>query len=133
MAYTVRQVTAVTLQVEDHIGMLSQALRVLKNEGVNMTAIVSQRKAGAAIMGIPEDLEAARKLASREGVAFTTREVFYVEGEDEVGALCDITDKLAGARINIEDVYALSSKGYYAAIYTVAAGDVERAAEALGL
>ncbi len=133
MAHTIRQVTAVALEVDDRIGMLSQVLRTLKNEGLSMTAIVSQRKAGTALMGIPEDIEAARRLAGREGVALTTREVFYVEGDDEVGALCEITDKLANARINIEDIYALSSKGYYAAIYSVAAGDVERAAQALGL
>ena len=133
MANSVRQATAVALQVEDYIGMLSQVLRTLKNEGVNMTAIISQRKAGVTLMGIPEDVEAARNLAGREGVMLTTREVFYVEGEDEVGALCEITDKLANARINIEDVCALASKGHYAAVYTVAAADVEKAAEALGI
>ncbi len=133
MAYRVRQMAAVTLQVEDRIGMLSQVLHALRSARVNMLAVVSRRKGGTALLGIPEDIETARKLAAQEGVSLTQREVFYVEGDDEVGALCEITDKLSSARINIEDVYALATDGKYAAIYTVAAEDVERAAEALDI
>jgi hypothetical protein len=135
MAYRVRQVTAVIVQVDDYVGTLSQVLHALRDAGLNMVGVASQSRQGGMVhvLGIPEEIEAARSLAMREGVSIAEREVFLVEGDDQVGALCEVTDKISGARINIEDIYALATEGKYAAVYVVAAADVERAAEALGV
>lgn len=133
MGHTIRQVTAVLMQVEDRVGVLHEVLCVLRDAGVNMLAIASQRRQGTALMAIPDDLNAVRELAARQGVRLQTRQVFLIEGDDRVGALCDITKALADADISIEDVAALSAARRYAAVLTFADADLEAAAKALGL
>ncbi len=133
MGHSIRQVTAVVMQVEDEVGVLHQVLRTLRDAGVDMLAIASQRRRGTALMAIPEDVGNVRQLAAERGVALQTRQVFLVEGNDRVGALCDITEAITEAEINIEDVAALSAGKRYTAVLTFADADLEAAAEALGL
>jgi len=133
VGHTIRQVTAVVVQVEDRVGMLHEVLCVLRDAGVSMVAIASQRRQGTALMAIPDDVNAVRELAARQGVSMQTRQVFLVEGDDRVGALCDITRAISEARISIEDIAALSAARRYAAVLTFADADLEAAAKALGL
>ncbi len=133
MRQTIRQVTAVVMQVEDEVGVLNRALCELRSAGVSMVAVASLRRHGTALLAVPEDIEAVRKLASRHGVSLQMRPVFLIEGEDRVGALCEITAQIAQAGISIEDVAALSAGGNYAALLTFADADLEAASEALGL
>jgi len=133
VGHTIRQVTAVMMQVQDRVGMLHEVLCVLRDAGVNMLAIASQRKQGTALMAIPEDPQAVRGLAQQHGVHLQTRQVFLIEGNDRVGALCDITKAIADAGISIEDIAAISAASRYAAVITFADADLEAAAKALGL
>lgn len=133
MGHTVRQVTAVVMQVEDRVGMLHEVLGALRDAGVNMMAIASQRKQGTALMAIPDEVSSVRQLARQHGVRLQTRQVFLVEGGDRVDALCDITGDIANAGINIEDIAALSAGSRYAAVITFSDADLEAAARALGL
>jgi len=133
MGHTTRQVTAVVLQLEDRVGVLHEVLCVLRDAGVNMLAIASQRRQGTALMAIPEDVNAVRELARNRGVSLQSRQVFLIEGDDRVGALCDITKALADAHISIEDIAALSASTRYAAVLTFADADLEAAGRALGL
>ena len=107
-------------------------LDLLRETGMNMMAIASQRRTGTALMVIPDDLDAVRKLDRDQGILLSQRQVFLVEGDDGVGVLCDITRKLADAGVNIEDVAALSTADKYAAVFTFADADLEAAGEALG-
>lgn len=133
MGHSIRQVTAVVMQVQDEVGVLNRVLCVLRDSGVNMLAIASQRRQGTALMAIPDDVQAVRELARQQGVHLQTRQVFLIEGDDRVGALCDLTESIANAGISIEDVAALSAASRYAAVLTFADADLEAAAEAIGL
>ena len=133
MGHSIRQVTACVIQVEDKVGVLNRVLCVLRDSGVNMLAIASQRRQATALMAIPEDVQAVRELAREQGVRLQTRQVFLIEGDDRVGALCDITRSIADAGISIEDVAALSAASRYAAVLTFADADLEAAAKTLGL
>ncbi len=133
MGHTIRQVTAVVMQVDDEVGMLHRVLCVLRDAGVNMIAISSQRRQGTALMAIPEDVDSVRKLAAQSGVHLQTRPVFLIEGDDRVGALCDITKSIEDIGINIEDIAALSASRRYAAVLTFADADLEAAAKCFGL
>ncbi len=93
MGHTIRRVTAVVMQVEDRVGVLHEVLSVLRDAGVNMLAVASQRRQGTALMAIPEDVNAVRELARSRGVSLQSRQVFLIEGDDRVGALCDITGR----------------------------------------
>ncbi|MFW5866583.1 MAG: hypothetical protein ACOCX2_02130 [Armatimonadota bacterium] len=125
--------TAAVMQVKDEVGALHEVLSVLDKAGINMLAIASQRMRGTALMAIPENVNAVRELAADQGVHLTTRQVFLIEGDDRVGALCDITRQLADAGVNIEDIAALSASRRYAAVITFADADLEAASKALGL
>ena len=133
MGHSIRQVTAVVMQVEDEVGVLHQVLCALRDAGIDMLAIASQRRRGTALMAIPEDLGSVRQLAAARGVSLQTRQVFLIEGDDRVAALCDITDAITKAGINIEDVAALSAARRYAAVLTFSDADLEAAGKALGL
>ncbi len=133
MGHSIRQVTAVVLQLEDRVGVLHEVLCVLRDAGVNMLAIASQRRQGTALMAIPEDVNAVRELARSRGVSLQSRQVFLIEGDDRVGALCEITRAIAEAGITIEDIAALSAAKRYAAVLTFADADLEVAGRALGL
>ena len=133
MGHTIRRVTAVVMQVEDRVGVLHEVLCVLRDAGVNMLAVASQRRQGTALMAIPEDVNAVRELARSRGVSLESRQVFLIEGDDRVGALCDITKALADAGVSIEDIAALSAAKRYAAVLTFADADLEAAGRALGL
>lgn len=133
MSNSIRQVTAVVMQVSDEVGVLHQVLCTLRDAGVDMLALASQRRRGTALMAIPEDVGSVRQLAAERGVALQTRQVFLVEGDDRVAALCDITQAISDAGINIEDVAALSAGKQYAAVLTFADADLGAAAKALGL
>jgi len=132
MANRISQVTAVTLRIEDRVGALADMLDLLRESGMSMVAIASQRRTGTALMVIPTDLEAIRKLARDQGILLSQRQVFLVEGDDGVGVLCDVARKIADAGINIEDVAALSTAEKYAAVFTFADADMEAVGEALG-
>ncbi|MBI2081903.1 MAG: hypothetical protein HYT86_09360 [candidate division NC10 bacterium] len=59
---------------------------------------------------------------------------FLVEGDDRVGALCDVAARLAAAKINVTASTAISAgAGRYGAIIWVKPRDVSRAAKALGV
>jgi hypothetical protein len=133
MPYTISQVTAVIMQVEDKVGVLARVLRVLREGGADMVGLASQRRRGTALMAIPEDLHAVRELAGRHGMALSERQVFVVEGEDGVSALSDIVQRIADAGINIEDVAAMSVGGKYQAVFTFADADLREAAQVMGL
>lgn len=133
MGHSIRQVTAVVMQVDDEVGVLHRVLCALRDAGVNMLALASQRNRGTALMAIPEDVSQVRKLAAERGVSLQTRQVFLIEGDDRVAALCDITKAIADAGINIEDVAALSASRRYAAVLTFADADLEAAGRALGI
>ncbi len=133
MGHSIRQVTAAVMQVSDEVGVLHRVLSVLRDSGCNMIAIASQRRQGVALMAIPENVKEVRDLAADQGIHLQTRQVFLVEGDDRIAALCDITGDIAAAGINIEDVAAISAARRYAAVLTFADADLEAAAKALGL
>jgi len=133
MGRSIRRVTAAVMQVKDEVGELHRVLTVLKEAGINMMAVASQRRRGTALMAIPENVNAVRELAADQGVHLTTRQVFLIEGDDRVGALVDITKAVSDAGINIEDIAALSAARRYAAVITFADADLEAASKALGL
>jgi len=55
-------------------------------------------------------------------------------GADRVGAMADVAEKLAAAKINIVSAQAITAgSGLYGAILWVAPRDVKRAAKALGI
>ena len=61
------------------------------------------------------------------------KKVLLITGEDRIGAMVEIAEKLAGAKISIVATQAVATgPGVFGAILWVAPADVRRAAKTLG-
>jgi hypothetical protein len=123
------------LDAANRPGEAARVLGVLRDEGVNLLAL-SGFPAGrrAQVDLIPEDPASLRAAARRRGWRLTgPKKVFLITGEDRIGAMAGVAEKLAAAKINIVATQAVATApGMYGALLWVAPADVRRAAKALG-
>jgi hypothetical protein len=136
MADTVRGVEYYYLTIPDAPGEGQRVLSALKESGVNLLAFLGFPLAGgqSQIDLVPEDPQALREAAGQAGVTLSeAKRAFLIQGDDRVGAVADTVAKLAEANINLTAAAATGAgSGRFGMILWVAAGDYERAAEALG-
>ena len=135
MGETIRKVDYFYIQTANKPGEGARLLGALRDEGVNLLAFTGfpfGRR--AQIDFIPEDTAAFRAAAKRAGMKLSPKKTgFWVQGEDRVGAIADIMEKLAGARINVTAIDAVcAGEGRYGAIFWVKPPDVRKAAKILG-
>lgn len=135
MADTIRKVDYFSIMVPDKPGEGAKLLNGLKDAGVNLLAFTgfpSGRR--AQVDFIPEDTAKLKAAAKKMKVALGAKKtVFLVQGEDRVGALVDVVNKLATAKISVTALDAVTSgEGRYGAIFWVKPKDVAKAAKALG-
>ena len=135
MAYRIRKADYFSMQVSNRVGEGMRLLNGLRDNGVNLLAFTgfpNGRK--AQVDFIPGNtaalLRAARKLKLNLGKKKT---VFLMQGDDRVGALAAVLEKLAAARISMTAMDAVcAGKARYGAIFWVKPKDVARAARAVG-
>ena len=135
MSDTVRKVDYYYIVVPDKPGECTKVLAALATEGINLLAFSgfpSARKSQLDL--VPEDSNALKVAAKKLKLKLSARKSgFLVQGDDRVGALNETLDKLAGAKINITAMDAISSGGgRYGAIFWVKPLAVSRAAKLLG-
>jgi hypothetical protein len=122
------------LDAPDRPGEAARLLGVLRDEGVNLLAL-SGFPAGrrAQVDLVPEDPARLRAVARRQGWRLTgPKKVLLITGEDRVGAMVGVAEKLAAAKINIVAMQALATgPGVFGAILWVAPRDVHRATKML--
>ena len=136
MADTVRHVEYHYVTVPDAPGEGRRVLSALKERGVNLLAYLGFPLGGgqSQIDLVPEDPESLREAAQQAGLVLSdVKRAFLIQGDDRVGAVADITAKLAEANINVTAAAATGAgSGRYGLILWVAQADLERAADALG-
>jgi len=135
MADEIRRVDYFYVTVPDKPGEGARALGALRDAGVNLLAYSGFPEGrGAQLDFVPEDAAAFRRAARSAKWKLTgPKKAFLIAGDDRPGAVADIVDKLAGAKINITAVDAVcTGGGRYGAILWVAPRDVARAAKVLG-
>jgi hypothetical protein len=135
MSDTVRRVDYFKVMIPNKAGQASKIAAGLAAEGVNLLAFSgfpSGRKSQLDLM--PEDSGKLKRAAKKLGLALSTRKSgFLFQGDDRIGAMTDIFDKLAEARINLIAVDAVSSgKGRFGAIFWVKPEAVAKTARLLG-
>ncbi|MGH8727999.1 MAG: hypothetical protein ACREV9_07545 [Burkholderiales bacterium] len=135
MTDKVRKVSYFSIQKPDQPGQGAHLLKALKDSGVNLlafTAFPSGRQAQMDL--VPEDTEALRAAAKKMGLSLSEqRNGFLVQGKDRVGAITEMTQKLADAGINITALDAIAAgEGRFGAIFWIGASDVHKAAQVLG-
>ena len=136
MSDTIRSVDYFYVTAPDKPGAACGVLDSLKSLGVDLLAFSgfpSGRK--SQLDFVPADSTVFLAAAKRAKLKLSKRKSgFLIQGDDRVGAICENLARLAGAKINVTAVDAVSSgMGRYGAILWVKTKDHKRAAKALGV
>lgn len=135
MADTIRKVDYFYIEAANRPGEAAKVLAGLRDAGVNLFAFSGfPHGRRAQIDFIPENAAAFKAAAKKAGLKLSPRKTgFLVQGEDRLGAIADITAKLAAANVNITACDAVSAgDGRFGAILWVKGTDVGKASRILG-
>lgn len=135
MAETIRKVDYFYIEIANKPGEGARALDVVKDAGVNMLAFSGFPSGRKAQMDfVPENTAAFKAAAKKAGLKLSPKKTgFLIQGEDRVGAVAGVVDKLGMAGVNITAMDAVcAGAGRYGAILWVKAPDVRKAARILG-
>jgi len=137
MAETIRHVDYYYVQVSDKPGEGSRILSELKHAGVNLLAQCGfpAGRGKTQLDFVPEDSEAFRKTAKKLGLKLSDRKrAFLVQGDDRIGAVADVLERLASQQINVIAAQAVfAGSGRWGMIVWVSPGDFKRAGRSLGV
>lgn len=136
MADSVRLVEYFYITVPDKPGEGARALATLKDAGINLLAFSGFPEGRRSQMDfIPADPAGFKQAAKRaKWKVIGPKRGFLVQGEDRVGAVADLLDRLGTAKINVTAIDAISAgDGRYGVMLWVAAKDVKKAATLLGV
>lgn len=135
MAEIIRKVDYFKITTTDKPGQGARILGALRDAGINLLAFAGFPRRGRAQLDfIPEDTEAFKKAAKQAGLKIGPKKsVFLIQGEDRPGAIADLLERLAEAKINVTAVDAVSAgEGRYGAILWVKPAYVAKTARVLG-
>lgn len=135
MADTIRVVDYFYVTVANKLGEGARALSVVKEAGVNLLAFSAFPQGRRSQLDfLPADTAAFKQAAKRAKWKLVgPKRGFLVEGDDRVGAVADLLERLGAAKINVTALDAVSiGGGRYGAIFWVAPKDVKKAAALLG-
>ena len=137
MADSIRQVDYHYVTVEDKAGEGLRVLSSLKRAGINLLACCGfPAEAGKAQFDlVPEDPQALREIASSLGLKLSDRKkAFLIQGEDRIGEVSDVFEKLAGKGISLVASQAVcAGSGRWGMVLWVKPADFDRAGKAMGL
>ncbi len=132
---TIRKADYFSMEIPNKTGEGARVLGALRDAGVNLLAFTGFPAGRRAQLDfIPAETAsfkaAARKLRMKVG---SRKTVFLVEGDDRVGAIAELCDRIAAAGINMTAMDAVSAgNGRYAAMFWVDPRDVNKTEKALG-
>jgi len=137
MAFTIRRVDYFYVAVEDQPGEAYRLLSRLADLGVNLLAFtgVPVGPARTQFTIFPEDSAKIRDAAQASRLAFDgPHRALLVQGDDELGALVDIHQKLYEAGVNVyASTGVADGRGSYGYLLYVRPEKFEQAAAALKL
>ncbi|MCW5979004.1 MAG: hypothetical protein KIT09_13065 [Bryobacteraceae bacterium] len=137
MADTIVKVDRFSIDVPDQPGEGARVLQALAGAKVNLTAMwgYPQGQGGTARIELVTSDAAGLKAAAKAAKIKLNKEApaFHIVGRDKVGALASVMAKLAASGVNVHAVQAASTGPKFGCMLEVAAGDVRKAAKALGV
>src|SRR5512138_1625667 len=104
MAETIRRVEYQYVVVPDRPGQGAAVLTCMREAGVNLLAYLGfpSGRGKSQIDLVPEDPAALKEAARKARLKLSrTKRAFLVEGEDHVGAVAELTRRLAEAGVNV--------------------------------
>lgn len=136
MGDTIRKVDYFTMQVSDKPGEGARALAVLREAGVNLLGFTGfpEGRRKAQLDFVAEESAALKGAAKKAKMKLSPKKTaFLVQGEDRPGAIAEIMEKLAAAKVNVTAIDGLcAGGGRFGAILWVKGPDVRKAAKILG-
>jgi hypothetical protein len=134
MPDTTRLVEYFYVMAPNKPGEGARALATLRDAGVNLLAFSGFPQGRRAQLDfLPADPAAFKQAAKRaKWKVVGPKRGFLIHGDDRIGAVADLLDRLARAKINVTAVDAVSGGGRYGALLWVASKDVKKAATVIG-
>ena len=135
MSDRVRKVDYFKVMIPNKPGQASKIAAGLADAGVNLLAFTGFPAGRMSQLDLmPEDSGKLKRAAKKMGLELSTRKSgFLFQGDDRIGAMSEIFDKLADAKVNLVAVDAVSSgKGRFGAIFWVKPEAVAKTAKLLG-
>ncbi|HEY7726497.1 MAG TPA: hypothetical protein VH880_14265 [Anaeromyxobacteraceae bacterium] len=136
MGEKVRRVDYFYVEVDDRPGEGAKVLGKLRDAKVNLLAFTAfpAGKGRAQLTLVPERGDALEAAARGAGLKLSARkECFLVQGDDRVGAACDVLGRLAEAKVNCVSAQAAAAPGgKYGMVIFVRPPDLGAATKALG-
>lgn len=137
MAFTVRRIDYFYTTVKDSPGVGYEVLSRLAELNVNLVAItaVPFGPARTQLTVFPDDSVQMRRVAQQSNIPLEgPHPALVVQGDDEVGALVQIHEKLSDANVHVTASTGVADgRGGYGYIIYVRPDEHQRAAEALGV
>jgi hypothetical protein len=137
MADTVRKILYFKVYIPNKTGAGARVMGALRDAGVNLLAFTGFPLGGgrAQMDFFPENAATFQRAAKKLGIKVAGKKTgFLVQGGDRVGAVAEYLEMLAGAKINMIAVDALSAGGKrFGAVLWVKSRDVSKAARAIGV
>ena len=136
MAFTVRRINYFYIMIEDTPELAYQVLSDLSEQNVNLVAVtaVPFGPARTQLTVFPDDSVQLRHVAQRSNISLEgPHPALVVQGDDEVGALVQVHEKLRDANVHVTASTGVADgRGGYGYIIYVRPDEHQRAAEALG-
>ncbi len=134
MPDSIRLVEYFYVLAADKPGEGARALRTLQESGVDLLAFSGFPEGRKSQLDfVPADPAAFKAAAKRaKWRVVGPKRGFLVQGDNRVGAVADLMDRLAAAKINVTAIDAVTVDGRYGALCWVAPRDVKKAAATLG-
>jgi len=134
MADTIRLVEYFYISAPNKPGAAARVLETLREAGINLLAFSGFPQGRRAQLDfIPADPVAFKRIAKQAKWKLVgPKRGFLAQGDDRVGAVADLLERLAAAEINVTAIEAVCADGRYGAIFWVAPKDVKKAAALLG-
>lgn len=135
MSFSIRRVEYYYTAVEDRPGEAYRVLAGLADSGVNLLALtgVPTGPSRTQMALFPEDSHRLREVAGRAGMSLDgPHSAILVQGDDELGAIMGVHEKLFEARVNVyASMGVTDGKGDYGYVLYVRPDELDRAMDAL--
>ncbi len=137
MAFRIRRVEYFYANIVDQPGEAYTVLHALAGLGVNLLALVAVPIGPdrTQMTMFPEDRPRLVEAARKAGLALDgPHTAFLAQGDDHLGALSEVHEKLAQVRVNVfASTGVTDGSGAYGYILYVRPEEIDRASKALGL
>jgi hypothetical protein len=128
-----RAVTQIVVALQNKPGTLATLCSTLRNAGVNISAMDAAGIAGRGKVRILVDSQDKAKDALKAAkIRFSEEEAIAIELDNRPGALGEVAEKLAQAKINIKYAYATDPPGSAKATVILAVPNVTKALGVIG-